>query len=244
MKLKLFSHALVKRLLDSVAENTPRYDQTNEWLPRIAGGERLEHESNFVVDPPPTLIISDKATDDAENARRVFTWLNKLTPAVAMELRLWAHLTHVVFPDYMHTRWPPENGNLVTRRYLFEGNSFAALSRNGIARLWWAAYLTRDEKRPDPFELTDILFLVQDIQVALLERRIGKCEGVRVALLEFIRDNKEKLAEKSFGRMIQVLAREVNLLGGVAVLDAVPRAELTSYLTSVATNFTVGEKAA
>lgn len=203
----------------------------------LSAGKTYINESNYVVEPPPELLVSDKPADDAANARRLFNWLRHLTPAVAMELRLWAHLTHCVFPAYMYARWAPSDGTMVQRRYLFEGNSFASLSRNGIARLWWAAYLTRDEKRPDPFELTDILFLRQDIQVALLERAIGKCRGVRVALLQFIRDNQNWLSEASFGRRIQVLAREVNLLGGVAVLDAVPDTELSSYLTVVAKSF-------
>jgi hypothetical protein len=236
MKLQFFGRGFVKRLQATTVTNVPRYGSGTTWLADLAAGEAYIYESNYVVEPPPTLVLSDKPADDAVNARRVFNWLRHLTPAVAMELRLWAQLTHCVFQDYMSVRWPPKDERIVHRRYLFQGNSFASLSRNGIARLWWAAYLTRDEKRSDPFELTDVLFLRQDIQVALLERAMGKCRGVRVAMLEFIRDNEDWLSEASFGQRIQTLAREVNLLGGVAVLDAVPDGELKSYLTKVASS--------
>jgi hypothetical protein len=237
MKLQFFSKSLVQRLQDGADANCSKYGPKNGWLADLARGQRSEFESRFTVEPPPALIISDNPSDDAENAQRVFGWLRHLTPAVAMELRLWAHLTHQVFPEYMYVRWPPKDANIVRRRYLFEGNSFAALSRNGISRLWWAAYLTRDEKRSDPFELTDVLFLRQDIQVAVLERAMGKCRGVRVSLLEFIRDNLQQLSEQKFGRRIQILARELNLLGGVALLDAVPATELSAYLKKVAGSF-------
>lgn len=238
MKLQFFSKAMIQRLQDGSGANHSKYGPKNEWLSELAGGERFNFDSRFVVEPPPVLILSDKPSDDdAENAQRVYSWLRNITPSVAMELRLWAYLTHNVFSEYMYMRWPPKDANIVQRRYLFEGNSFAALSRNGISRLWWAAYLTHDEKRANPFELTDVLFLRQDIQVAVLERAMGKCRRVRVALLEFIRDNQKQLSEEQFGRRIQILARELNLLGGVAVLDAVPPPELSAYLNKVAGSF-------
>jgi hypothetical protein len=243
MKLQFFSKALVKRLDDGASLSCSKYGPENGWLSELAGEVRFEFESRFVVEPPPVLIVSDEPSNDAENARRIYSWLRGITPAVAMELRLWAHLTHCVFADYMHTRWPPKDANVVRRRYLFEGNSFSALSRNGISRLWWSGYLSHDHTRADPFELTDVLFMRQDIQVAILERAIGKCRGVRVALLEFIRDNKEQLSDESFGKRIQVLARELKLLGGVAVLDAVPSTELHSHFRKVAASFLPGSLA-
>jgi hypothetical protein len=242
MKLQFFSRGFVTSLQQTAAANVQKYGQGTGWLDDLAAGQRYIHESNYVVEPPPALVISDEPTNDAENARRVFNWLRHLTPAVAMELRLWSHLTHYVFSDYMRARWPAVTETLVQRRYLFEGNSFAALSRNGISRLWWAAYLTRDEKRGDPFQLTDILFLRQDIQVAVLERAMGKCRAIRVALLEFVRDNQGWLSEQSFGRRIQFIAKEVNLLGGVAVLDAVPDDEIRAFLQKVGASIAGGKE--
>jgi hypothetical protein len=244
MKLQFFSREFTTRLQQNAAINLPKYGTGTHWLEQLAAGKTHVYASSFVVEPPPALIESADASHDAENARRVYSWLRHLTPTVAMELRLWAYLTHCVFSDYMHARWPAQTESLIQRRYLFEGNSFASLSRNGIARLWWGAYLTRDEQRPNPFELTDVLFLRQDIQVSLLERAIGKCRAVRTAVLEYIRDNVTELSEKSFSVRIQVFARELNLLGGVAVLDAVPPSELGSLLRQIGKNVKQDTKAA
>ena len=215
MKLQFFSGNFVTRLRETAATNVGKYGPDSSWLETFAAGHVYIHESNHVVDPPPSLVTStDKnAQNDAENAKRIFSWLRMLTPALAMEERLWAYLTHCAFPDYMYARWPAVSEKLVKRRYLFQSKSFDALARNGIARLWWAGYLTSDEKRTNPFELTETLFLRQDIQVSLLERSIGKCRNVRMCVLDFLRDNRSGLSEEAFGKRIQVLLRELNLLG-------------------------------
>jgi hypothetical protein len=235
MKLPFINREFLTVLRDGAVVNESKYGSDVSWLESLCVGKSRIQESDQIVDPPPQLLISegDNAPNDAENAKRVYMWLSKLTPALAMEERLWAYLTHYVFADYMKARWPVEGASAIHRRYLFEGKSFSALSRNGISRLWWAGFLTRDTNRPNPFELTETLFMRQDIQVSLLERSIGKCKGVRVAVLDFLRENKSWLATETFGRRIQVLLKELNLLGGVTILDALPSAELHAFLKKV-----------
>lgn len=235
MKLPFFSRKFLDRLHENASANVDKYGPESTWLNSFSNGQIYLHESGLVVDPPPALIVSEDGNGkhDAANAKLVYSWLCALTPALAMEERLWAALTHCIFPKYMSARWPVDSKNAVVRRYLYEGQSFASLSRNGIARLWWAGYLTKDEKRDNPFELTDTLFLRQDIQVSLLERRIGKCRLVREAVLEFLKENSGWFGQEAFSRRIQVLLKELNLLGGVAILDALPVAEIHSFLQKV-----------
>jgi hypothetical protein len=235
MKLSFFSSAIVARFHAEAATNVAKYGNDPSWIDAFAGGKPYIFESSRVVDPAPALIVTatDNPKNDAENAKRIYNWLKGLTPAIAMEERLWTYLTHCVFPQYMAARWQVEDGNSVQRRYLFEGKTFSALARNGISRLWWAGKLTCDEKRSNPFELTEVLFLRQDIQVSLLERAIGKCDNVRTAVLDFLRDNSGWLAEEEFGRRIQLLIKELNLLGGVAILDALSQPQLQQFLKKV-----------
>jgi hypothetical protein len=180
----------------------------------------------------------DNPKNDAENAKRVYRWLREIPPTTAMEERLWSCLTHSIFPEYMAIRWPVEDEATIHRRYLFEGKTFAALTRNGIARLWWAGYLTHDSKREAPFELTEVLLSRQDLHVSLLERALGKSEVVRRTVLEFVRDNRAWLSDEAFGKRIQVLLRELNLLGGVAVLDTLQPHAIRSYLEGVSSSWT------
>src|SRR5579862_6045409 len=149
MKLPYFAKTIVQRLHEQAALNTPKYSTDMSWLESFAGGQQFIFESSRVVDPPPTLMVGeeDNPKNDAENARRIYNWLPTLPPAVAMEERLWGHLTHCVFADYMAARWPVTAENIIHRRYLFEDKTFAALARNGISRLWWAGKLTHDQTR-------------------------------------------------------------------------------------------------
>lgn len=232
MKVSFFSRQFVESLKANASENLARYLADPNWAERAARDAGVLHESERVAAPPPRLAFGEgrEPERDAENARLVHTWLGDLPSVVAMDERLWAWAAHTVFAAYMQARWPVESANTVNRRYLFEGSSFASLTRHGIARLWWAAHLTHDSGRSDPYELTDVLFHRQDVHVSLLERSLGKCDAVRRGVLEFLRDGREALADESYGRRIQVLLRELNLYGGAVVLDALTPAEITLHL--------------
>ena len=140
MKLPFFSRKFLEALRSGASSGASRYGAESDWLASLSSGQPYIHESSYIVDPPPQLFsmgIKD-SKNDAENAIRVHTWLKDLPPSTAMEERLWAYLAHVPFSGYMRSRWPVKNEGEVLRRYLFEGSSFGALARHGIARLWWA----------------------------------------------------------------------------------------------------------
>jgi hypothetical protein len=245
VKLPYFSAKFVASLKAAAGSNMTQYATGVSWIGQFGAGQQHVRESNQIVDPPPVLVLpTDGPTKhDAVNARVIYEWLKVITPALAMEERLWAYLTHVTFAEYMSARWPVENAATVVRRYMFEGMSFAALSRNGIARLWWAGYLTRDESRPNQYELTEALFMRQDVQVALMERSLGKCALVRTSVLDFLRNNRELLGNEAFGRRIQRLVRELNLLGGVTILDSLPAASIDRFLAEASRKIVASESA-
>jgi len=235
MKLPYFSTAVVKRLRDATSANIPLYKNKSSWIESFAMGGQHTFESSLTFGPPPQLLISndDNAVNDAENSKLVYEWLKSLPPTIAMEERLWARLAHEEFYAYMHARWPVDRESVVSRRYLLEGRSFGSLSRHGIARLWWGAHLTRDSKRANPYELTEALFLRQDIYVQILERSLGKCEVVRTSVLEFLTENQTWLSSQAFTRRIQILLRELNLVGGVAILDTLSITDIKGYLMGI-----------
>jgi Family of unknown function (DUF6339) len=236
MNLHYFSRPFVERLRSGAEANSSKYGSDSGWVDHFAAGGRYLLESHQIVGPPPELagLAGSAEKYDAENARHIWEWLGPLSPALAVEERLWACLTHVVFAEYMAARWPVDGPSVVHRRFLFEGQSFAALTRNGIARLWWGASLTRDAERENAFELTSTLFLRQDIQVSLLERSFGKCRTVRMGVLDFLRLNRDWLGPVAFGKRIQAMLKELNLLGGVLMLDALAPDDIAAQLTRIA----------
>lgn len=193
-------------------------------------------ESRIQADAPPKLEMPREGQlCDAENVRRIYQWLNFLTPVQASDPRLWVYLTHGPYAEYAAARWPIDAASNVTdrvrERYFLEGEGLASLVRNSIARLWWFGYLTRDTNQPDPFALTDVLLSLQDIQMAFLERAIGRSPRILQGSLKLW---KKLLAERGEiprqGTVIQQWAKLIRLHGGVVLLDALPDNQLQGLI--------------
>jgi hypothetical protein len=193
-------------------------------------------ESRIQADTPPKLEMpSEGQLRDSENVRRIYQWLNHLTPVQASDPRLWVYLTHGPYASYAAARWPIDAESNVTdrirERYFLEGEGLASLVRNSVARLWWFGYLTRDMNQLDPFELTDVLLSLQDIQMAFLERAIGRSPRI---LQGSLRLWKKLLAERGEipkqGTVIQQWAKLIRLHGGVVLLDSLPDKQLQTLI--------------
>jgi hypothetical protein len=117
----------------------------------------------------------------------------------------------------------------VIDRFFYEGNSIVARSRNAISRLWWTAHLTvnnNTESEEIKWALTKIIFSTQDIQVSLLERKLGLYENIRTPFLEFYEENKLVINSKK----IQQIIRELNNYGGVISLTELSSDEVKSLI--------------
>lgn len=176
---------------------------------------------------PPDINNLIRPSDDATASRFIHGWLRKLQPSVAADGRLWTLLSHCTFAEYSYSRWISATGlsetteEAILSRLFMKGDSMKRLFRNSIGRLWWFAHVCYDEKRPDPYELLPVLLSNQNIQSALLERRIGMCRNLLIAVLEIIQD---KQGIKSID--IKQIARDANFMGGGIVLDCLSKEEL------------------
>jgi hypothetical protein len=128
----------------------------------------------------------------------------------------------------VHARWgealegSSEPEKRVSDRWFFRGEGVATFVRNGLSRLWWFGYLTYDKGLGDHFEFTEILLALQEIQVAMLERRFGRCRNVLGAILEVLKRNNQLDGVPGRGDIIQGWAKDINTYGGAFVLDALP----------------------
>jgi hypothetical protein len=175
---------------------------------------------------------------DFENSKLIFEALKMLSPAEADDPRLWVYLTHFVFYDYTKFRWANNSMNaaVILDRFFYIGTGRGTRTKNSISRLWWTAYLTVRKNESDEtkkWELTKAIFSNQDLQVSLLERRMGSSENVRTAFLEFYLANKSRMS----GKVIQLLARDLNNSGGVSVLTLLPQEEIYQKLSELLDNY-------
>jgi uncharacterized protein DUF6339 len=178
------------------------------------------------------LELSPKPENDVESSIAIFNQLSGLDRVQANDRRLWVSLTHGKFFSYTKNRWnynKEYSDEAILRRFHFEGSSLETRMRNSISRLWWAARITYDENRKDPFELTRILWSKQDLIQNVVERSYGTYENVVKGILETYKDN-PGLSESE----LRSLYTGMNSIGGVKVLSFLNVSEVKHELKKIA----------
>jgi hypothetical protein len=226
MKINYFKESYMEQLKTNISNNRELYKQDDVWVTTYFGHDNFYLPSNLDVND----IVLLNEESEIENVKILYKALQILTPTQASDERLWAYLAHVNFWDYMRFRWPANKENAdVLGRYFF-GSSKAPV-RNGIARLWWYGYLSYDDSRENPFELTEMLVKRQDFAQNLLERSFGRnrtlTKAILSVLLEMEREGKPLLREKYRGLLIHI-----NRMGGVTVLDALDKEDIEKVVKS------------
>ncbi len=180
---------------------------------------------------------SNKCHFDFENAKQLFDSYKNLTPFQATDIRIWTYMSHVSHMDYIRTRYPiPENDAKAAAKHIeshwFINNlSARRISDHGIARLWWAAKLTYDQQREDPYELTKELFKMQDFYRTLFGGRLGRSKQFIHAVLEFVKEN-ESLFSDSKEAKVRLLIRKMNYESGYRLLTSLSVEDLKKRFMS------------
>ena len=122
--------------------------------------------------------------------------------------------------------------DVIIDRFFYEGNSQVARSRNAISRLWWTAYLTVQKNVVDEDEkwkYTKLIFSNQDLQVSLLERKLGLYENVRFGFLDYFEVNRNQINSKR----VQEIIRNLNNLGGAVSISSLDKNEIITILNNL-----------
>ena len=96
------------------------------------------------------------------------------------------------------------------------------MTRNALSRLWWIGQLTINQSCPDdPYKATRFVLEDTDYVVALLERNTSDNPHIVYEIIDGV------LAARSEGynverNAIRELAKYVNIVGGVDILDLMP----------------------
>ena len=161
-----------------------------------------------------------KPRDDFESAKAVFKALDKLTPIQASDPRLWTYLTHVDLYEYMTLRWPgfikgeTNKTDYLIDHWFIKTPSQQCLMRNAISGLWWASYLSYDESRSDPFELTKVFFQDLDLPTRTIGTyRIGRHKEAVIGLLQFIKDFPDVM-KPHYEEKTRFILKHFNVIGG------------------------------
>jgi hypothetical protein len=233
-RLRFLKLSSLDRLRSNIAANQMRYAQAESFLNDYFAGTSWYVESSILMPDEIELHMPESKTEhlDLENTRIIYSALKHLTPLQASDQRLWAYFTHVSHWHYMRKRWPVDQyvakdrpseryKDYMNQRYLYMADRSRSLLRNGMARLWWYGYCTYDEKRSNPFELTGALLKKLDVAQNFAENAFGRNVDVIKTLLEVVLEH--EFYERN---PVRDLARYINSIGGVTIIDAIPRADL------------------
>lgn len=233
MELSYMSDSSLEELKVNISSNLDKYKGEEVWVNQYFGAKMWSFPSKIRIESIDLhMPQSNTVHFDFENTKKIYTSLKRLSVVQATDERLWAYLTHTTFWKYMRKRWPVESylgkdkpEEAIKERYFFMANRDRALIRNGIARLWWYGYVSYDENREDPFELTKVLLSKLDIAQSLLERSFSRNPDITRSVLSVL---KQKETDSSFidRDNFRSLMMYINQLGGVTILDTLDRVSL------------------
>ena len=185
MKIYFMKQKALDSLQAEVADNLNKYQSSSFWMDEHFINQNMpKYYFDTGIEVADYQLISGGPETDFQNAKIVFeAFKNKLNPVQASDLRLWAYLAHVQHWEYMSHRWkidiPDEEDDegseerkksprekmidRVKTRYFFGDSRGKAFVRQGIARLYWSAYLTYDDTNDNPYEYTEFFLSKQDI---------------------------------------------------------------------------------
>lgn len=166
----------------------------------------------------PLLLKTEKAQQfDQLTAIHLFEKM-RITAHEAAKPSVWQYLCAMAVPDIVRWRFPGEGGKATSIDRFLGGR------RNTLGRLWWRAYVLRDESSPPDTRHSIMLTLGEDELVQLMERPalFGDRRLVRASAKAFLEEAaRTKLPRQKLNREIQKhLFRRMPLVFFGALNDA------------------------
>lgn len=234
MKVYYMKQKALDSLQKDISDNLEKYQSSSRWIDQyFIDKEAPKYYFETGIEVPDYELVLGGPETDFQNAKIVFEAFNgKLNPVQASDLRLWAYLAHVQHWDYMHSRWKidvpdeedePDDGqksprdkvlDRVKTRYFFGSSRGKAFVRQGIARLYWGAYLTYDEANDNPYAYTEFFFTKQDVFTSITERSYARNKVLILAALKVLKKHPD-LSRAD----IRLFLAKLNQSGAITVLD-------------------------
>ncbi len=235
MIINFLKNDALDMLISDIPKNTALYNSKDRWIDQYfedSGFSNYSFSTGIMV-PDVDLSIGDSKKDYGNAVKLYEAFKNQLNPVQASDLRLWAYLAHYTYWDYMRTRWAIDvaseededdagKSKIVSRigsRYFFKASKGKAFVRQGIARLYWSAYLTYDEEnKNNPYEMTEYFLSKQDIFTVSTERSLARCKTLLLAALKVLKEHGELKRTE-----IRNYFLNLNQMGGVVIFDSLSK---------------------
>ena len=139
--------------------------------------------------------------------------------------------------SYLRKRRPIEDEPAASRESYIIKHWFVlnpggiALKQNDLYLFWWGPYITYDETRKDPYELTKELFSMLDYTRHLLPATQGQNRHLTHAVLEYVIEN-PGLFKQFKEAKVRLIMRRLNRIAGYRVLIALDKTEIKNVIHS------------
>ena len=165
MELERFKQPLTPQQLEAVVIHNEI--PSTETILELPGLDRLKKKlatGNY------------SSSDDANVAQQIHGVFRNLDDRTMTDTQMWQWLTTTQFKHYVLDRWKPKNKNLdltkhAAQQHFLAGGSMAGISRNALARLYWAANTLWTEE--DGYKYSDVVLNVPDLYSGMFERELG-----------------------------------------------------------------------
>lgn len=248
MKIYYTKQKALDSLQKDISNNLGKYQSSSLWVDQYFVEKEIPKyyfDTGIEVDDY-ELVLGGPETD-FKNAKIIFeAFRGKINPIQASDMRLWTYLAHVQHWDYMLARWkidvpdeddepddskkPPRDKVLdrIKTRYFFGSSRGKAFVRQGIARLYWGAYLTYDEASDNPYEYTEFFFTKQDVFTSITERSYARNKVLILAALKVLKKHPD-LSRAD----IRLFLAKLNQSGAITVLDFLDAEQATQLCEKV-----------
>lgn len=236
IKQKLFSRHYIGSLQKAIDNKTSISSYTNDLF---------EYKNIYILENPQILvpnsiepIIPENGNNhDLDNCKIIFEAMKDMNPIQATDYRIWVYLTHVPFWSYMIKRRSVEKQpeskrrEYIIRHWFIDGVSAKNLLRNDISSFWWCGYLTYDNNRKNPYELTEELYSMLDYTRHLLPGKQGRNKEFVHAILEFVIENKSLFSTYKEEK-VRFLMRKSNYIAGYKIFASLSKVQIKSIFLS------------
>lgn len=220
-------------LRDRVGENLERYREGDFRDLEGHGDWRIALSVEADLDRLAELDRGTGAKAEVANSLLVGRVLERLTPSLARENRLWIRLSHVEALEYSRARWlegkKEEELEKQVVLHFFAPTLTSCRDDHAISRLWWN-YRIASQIMPDEPERALIAILATaDIRQALIERPgIGARSNLARGVLLMIEDQASGL--RASESLFRAFMKRLNLKGAGMVFEVWPEGRIHDFM--------------
>lgn len=169
-----------------------------------------------------------------ENAKRIYSMLQGLTPTQATKEELWFTMLHTVFLDYMMDyvqtlKHHQDVAKKITNVIFFNHGNIRSLAIQHLAKYWWISYKTYDAAHVEnPFWLTDFFTDLDPTgkAVGFFSSKITNNPNFSLGIIEAIKIMCELVEVRNSKETYAFINEYFNFIGGVRILDIMTREEV------------------